>query len=418
MRGRVLGLLLLAGCAPPPAKPSAPRAVVAAPRVAPPLAAPRAIAVARNVDLYEASHGSPFVGHVEHGEVLVWGEDDFVRVRVSNGGKTTELAGYVSPLRDKSAGMGLFVERSTPLLGVDGKEVGTAHRGAYVRIARGDAPLVEVLVGDRRLKVDRAALGTSKLPPPAPPSYERTVSHLDVVVDAGSFRLASRCDETLGVMSAAGKVALFRDGLEIFGTAKEGTRCPPRVAKQDAEASAPPSWVRTKGMRVTAFARARTFWHSSGTTCTKESFTPGSGGGTLQSSSPMPHLFDGMAWTRVATDRVKGVKPLLVEPTVVELEEIAVAFRDAHGRMGRPPGYGEGIALCGHPQTTLVGETADGVLTITDRQDWSNAGAVHPDDIDVWYTSEAACLREVVRRTAEMKGSDPIAALARGPRGC
>ncbi len=50
--------------------------------------------------------------------------------------------------------------------------------------------------------MERSALGTTPLPPPTSPRWARTTDHLAAVVDAGSFRIAARSDETLGVVSS------------------------------------------------------------------------------------------------------------------------------------------------------------------------------------------------------------------------
>jgi hypothetical protein len=104
-----------------------------------------AIAVARDIELYAAPYGSPHVGHVVDADVLEWRTDGFVRVRTGAG----ELAGYPPPERAPriGKGIGLFAARDVAIMGPDGRRLGTAHRGAFLPLARIDDAAAEVRLG-------------------------------------------------------------------------------------------------------------------------------------------------------------------------------------------------------------------------------------------------------------------------------
>src|SRR5262245_51878378 len=79
---------LMAACqrapTPPPAAHPTPSAMSAGTvRGAP--EAPQVLAVARNIEVYEAPWGSPHVASVADADVLEWREDGFVRIRADGG---------------------------------------------------------------------------------------------------------------------------------------------------------------------------------------------------------------------------------------------------------------------------------------------------------------------------------------------
>lgn len=410
----------LAGCgAAPEAAPALPRAAPTAAPIAPAEARPRAIAVARGLDLYEASHGSPFVGHVDEGEVLDWRGDGFLRVRVGD----KELAGYPAPLRrEKGAGIGLYAMRDVPLRTADATVVGTALRGAFVLVRRVEDTRVEVALdkGEAVVSADRAAFTTSREEPTARTPRGRVVENLHATLVAGSFRATLRCEDTIEARDD-GTVAVVRDGIELVGKATDVTACRPRVLRRDrhgGEPEVPTGWVRLGATRVTAFATKRTFWFEGEGGCTSELFTPGARGGTLEHTekvtSPFGDADPAQGWTATYREELRGTRPLLTKPTEIELVDGKTVYRDPRGKVGEPPGHGEGIALCGNPRWLVVGQDEGGVQVLADTSE--DAVAYRPEDVSVWYTSAEACGRAVARR-AELAKKDPLAA-ARPSVGC
>jgi hypothetical protein len=374
------------------------------------------VAVARDIEIYEAVWGSPHVGHVADGDVLEWREDGFLRVRTEAG----ELHGY--SVRPRTArvgrGVGLFAARDVEIRTKDGRALGTARRGAFLPLVRFAGAYVEVSLPPWEISglVDRDGLTATRGPSPQPPRYPDYVENEELTF--GPANLVTRCEEPIGAREDAdGKLhaAQAVAGIELEGPATGShTKCRPRTvaSRVDGDPPVPPGFRAPGPFPSKAFAASHDFFRlasdaasSAAPDCETWSFHRTATGGTISwtftSTSPLMEAVGGpkrLHYTNV--DEVRGAAAILRGPTELELYPLRTIRKNDRGEIvGRLPGEGEAVSLNGWPTYLLVGESPDGPLMLShgDRR----LVAYHPDDVEVWYTRRDACER--------------AAAAARGP---
>jgi len=416
-----LFLVLGASCtpaapAPRPVAPAAPRKpsepIVIRESSAPTRPAPAAlVTIARGIDLYEAPHGSPLVAHVDHGEVLERRPDGLLRIWT----RERTVQGY--PARVESGGgrgVGLFAQRDTPIM-TGGSTIGTAFRGTFLPLLRIDGDMAEVEIGPGDLHgwVAKAAVGpTAVAPAPRAPRTARRIENHELRIKLVNGEITSACDIPVSVLEESetrAQVAYERAGIELLGSVvQRGEACTPRVALRrtgQADPAVPPGFTAPAPFQSKALTRARDVWMLEaadtgvGLVCTRWSYQPRpprDGAISVTRTTAMP--FGGPTVQETASYLVKGASLPITAPTVLELEPAGLVRRDRQGRVVPSKG-GEGIGLCGNRHATVVGETAEGLVTLPGISgDRGSLLGYHPDDVDVWYTDQAGCQRAIERQ--------------------
>jgi hypothetical protein len=396
--------LLLAACARPieSARHSPPH--VEAARETPAIA----IAVARQIDVYEKPWGSPFVARALDLDVLEWREDGYVRLRAEG----RVLEGYSTGLRTRpevARGVGLFVDVETAITGDRGESIGKAHRGAFLPLVRidGDVAIVALPPFDLTGRVPRSALTTTRFAHAERRDYARSVENRRVAIEVGQRRVVTSCDAPVGIEEKSGgaEAAQSIEGIEVIGRAlSSGTPCTPRVITfgldDRPERPIPPGWRVPKG-RTSFFAMSRDL-HSvvrddGAPICASWKYDRAGRSFTFTEAF-RPPLYEELQLSETRSYRAEGAMPVLDMPSSLELVFLRSVRRDAKGRVvGRLPGEGEGIALCGNPTFLVVDEQPDGLVVLRTRH--SKIAAYHPDDAIVWYTRRESCERVLREQT-------------------
>lgn len=343
--------------------------------------------------------------------------------------------------RDPEPGTGLFVARDTPLFGEGGATIGTAHRGARVELVRVDGDRAKVALRSFGVEAEvlRSALTTSEVAAPAPPAYALAVENRAIaIVLPGAKRIVAKtlCTEPIGVFEetdAGVRVAQSASGIELVGLATDsGSSCRPRIVRRRAGPPLEPSPATglrpPAAFRTTAFAANRELYlverdDRGAPSCAKWSFRRASPGAraTFETTRVFESIASDGPLRATLTYELAGAAPMIDRPTGLEFVPLRTVVRDAHGAEVK---MSEGIALCGNRTATVVGETADGVLTLPEVSETAETlVAFHPDDVDVWYTRRAACEAALVRARTQPQtgGQRPKTAallLRPSPGGC
>ena len=414
-------LALLAACAAAP-RTSAP-VTKPQPLVVPeaPRRTPGVLAVARNLVLVGPNHD--VLDSIQHAEVVGRGAGGVLRVRLPTGAivegtvQTGDEAGRRPPW-----GVGLYVAEDTPLLDGVGQRVGTAHRGAFVPIVRETVGFVEIELHDFSqtggVYVALEALTDRDPGQPAPEHWERSVEHRSFDVVAGTQSFATACSAPVGLLGDVGaraKVAQAVAGLELEGLVRgRGESCGARMAYAGEEVAV---GLRPVGpFPVRAFDRPRDFWLRE---------EDGAAVGAAQCGrvrhlvSGGRHLFrnrttyGGAGAEQTVVERtlaLDGVSGSITAPTEIGAPTVSKRI------IRQPAGQGHGIALCGWPHYTVVGQTEDAVILVPERQR-NPVVAYHPGDALLWYTSRAACEADAIRTTATPTDRIALAGLSSDPCG-
>lgn len=380
------------------------------------------LAIARNVVLVGRNHD--VFTTLEHAEVVGRGDGGVLRARLPTGAvvEGTVQTGDDAWQRPPGPwGVGLYVAEDTPLLDGVGHRLGTAHRGAFVPIVRETVGFVELDLHDFSraggFYVAQGALTDRDPGKPAPAHWERSVEHRSFDVLAGTQSFSTACSAPVGLLGDVGeqaKVAQAVGGFELEGLVRgRGRSCGARVAYAGDEV---PEGLRPVGpFPARAFDRPRDFWLRS---------EDGVAVGAAQCERVHHFVSGGRHLFRNRATYGEGADQTIVERTV-ELEGVAgsisapaeISTPTVSERIIRqPPGRGEGIALCGWPHYTVVGQTADAVILLPERQR-KPVVAYHPADVRLWYTNRAACEADSIRTTATPTDRIALASLSSNPCG-
>lgn len=369
------------------------------------------LAVALDLEIYDAPYGNNLIARVARGEVLELRPDHFVRVRTEKGdvtGYSVPPSRQVAPRRPR--GLGLYVERETPLFEVEGgATIGTVYPGTFLPLLRFEGSMAEVELPPFEItaRLSRSALAVT--PPkgsPALRTYPRTIENrtLSIALRPGGKAITTSCKAPIGILEVSPlRVAQEVEGIEIVGTAAIGGvhSCDARTM-EDNQAVVPPGFQKLAPLRITALAASRELFHvvpkvdESGFACKARSFVRRGDTAVLveKFESDWDALGEALGHPKKAkfittiTYRLGRVPTVITRPMQFILDDSTSVTRDDRGNIDRTSGEGVGGDVA---TFTLLGETADGLVILDGLHE--RATAYHRDDARTWYFRRDACER-------------------------